>query len=195
MRLKSKIAAVALTVPLGVALAGPASASVTPESRSTVTAKTGAWSPWANVPIGKPFHFTACGGHRVEIRDYIKHLKHRTRKITTRYGPAIEIEYHGRFMQKMVDHTADTSALINNSGSAVGRNSMIAYKDGAFLYRATGASFVVNTSVMAHTSGLPRLAVMQGRVGILYGKHNGTWNYAKIVTKPDSIVDACTLLK
>lgn len=193
MQLTSKIAAVALTVPLGVALAGPASASAPPDVRGTITAKTGAWTPWTNIPVAKPRHYTACGGHRVEIRDYIQHEKARTRKISTRYGPATEIEVYGRYVARVVDLTAKTSATVNASGSSLGPNSQIAYQDGAYLYRATGASIAVNSRVEIQSSGLPRIAVTQGRIGVLFGTHSGG-DEAQVITKPDTVVDGCTLL-
>lgn len=194
MMLKSTIAAVALTVPLGVAFAGPASASVTPDPRADVTAKSGTWSPWANLHIRKPVHMTACGGHQVEYRDYIQREKYRTRKIATQYGPATEVEAYGRYVGKLIDHTAKTSALINASGSSLGRNSQIVYKDGTYLFRATGANILFNNRVQSQASGLPHLAVLQGRVGVLYGKHSGG-DSAQVITRPDSVTDACTLLQ
>lgn len=192
MKFTSKIAVVAV-------VAGPLLLGVTSASASTGTARTAptaaksTWGPWKNIPVAKPVFRTACGMHRIEIRDYIQHEKMRTRSISTKFGPAVAIQVYGRYVVKMIDHTASTSAIINASGSSLGDNYSIAYKDGAYLFRGTGASILENSRMEAGSSGLPHVAVTQGRVAVLYGDHHGH-DTAHVVIAPDSVVDACTLL-
>lgn len=144
----SKIAVVAVVT--GPMLLGVTSASAaTGTARTAPAAAKSTWGPWKNIPVAKPSFGTACGMHRIEYRDYIQHEKIRTRAISTKYGPATAIQVYGRFVVKLIDHTAGTSAIINASGSTLGKNYSIAYKDGTYLYRATGANILFNSRLEA----------------------------------------------
>lgn len=178
MRTRSRIAVLVAAAPVVLALAGPASAD------------TGQWTAWKNVPVAKPYHFLGCGGAHLESRDYIQHEKTRTRSLG--HGNTA-IETYGRYEVKLIDHDHGTSAIVNVSGSSLGRNFSIAYENGDYLYRATGANLLLQARTHPVSPGLFRNFVSQGRISLMFFHDQS--KTPKLLDRPDTVTNACSLLK
>lgn len=134
-------------------------------------------------------HFIGCGGARMEERDYIQHEKIRTRSLG---AGNTALQFYGRYEIKVIDHDHGTSAVINASGSSLGSNFSIAYKNGDYLYRATGANTIFQSTTHPKAPGLPRDFVSQGRISLMFFHDQS--KTPKVLDRPDTVSNICSLL-
>ena len=173
----------ALLVPsvaaLVLAVAAPASAG---PADST-------WSPWKPIP-SKPSSIAACGT-TVALTFPVNQEEQRTRPLP---AGATAIEVRGPYTVTFTPKDHPERAVTKDaSGESISPNYSIAYKNGDFLYRATGNNVFFNRPTEIASSKLPQLAVTYGPVAILFsGSAKGP--QADVITRPGAYNDICKAL-
>lgn len=150
-------------------------------ARASVNQK---WSAWA--PSPSPVRdVTGLCTESLHLTYPVDHVRQRSRLIP---GGNTEIESKGKLVVSITPASQpDRHYVFDISGPSLGKNSQIAYANGDYLYRATGASLLPAFGTAVDNSGLPRLAFTKGAVGILY---TGTVK-GDVITRPGSVVDVC----
>lgn len=175
---------------LGTA-AAPAAAA--PAGEQVLTGTDGSsvdWSPWKASPFGS--HTVAACGVQVRITAVVDETQIRTRPLP---AGAAAVETRGRSVLRFtVVGAPERSVTRDDSGRSVSPDYSIAYANGDFLFRSTGANFFHNVPAEVRTSGLPALALTYGRTSVLF---HGTRpaSTADVIDPAGVVVDVCHLLR
>ena len=154
-----RIAATALTAAALVATTA-ASAQATPN-----VPKPGPWSPWTAVPKNDPFVAKGYCSVPIKVQDYVQREVQRTRTIPG----GTEIEIKGKYVVRLIPFNGSHKHYdFDASGSEVGDHSSIAYDNGDFLFRGTGANFLGLSKSEQKTTGLPPIAITYGPEALFY---------------------------
>ena len=150
-----------------------------------VAAAPSPWSPWAPSPT-PPFTRTGLCTAEVGFTFPVDEVVQRTR---TDPGGNTEIQSKGRLVVTLTPLVPGTPRhhTFDISGPSLGKNTQIAYLNGDYLYRATGASVIFFFGTAVEGTGMPRLALTRGPIAILY---TGT-EKADVITRPRTVIDLC----
>jgi hypothetical protein len=173
-------------------LPAPAMAGTsTPPGRTTAssasTSKSSPWSPWTPTPT-TPFTTGGLCTADIAFTFPVDQVVQRHRLDP---GGNTEIESKGRLVTTLTPQVAGAkSYTFDISGPSLGEHTQIAYLNGDYLYRATGASIVLFFDTAVQGTGMPRLAFTRGPVAILY---TGTVK-SDVITRPKTVIDLCALM-
>jgi hypothetical protein len=173
-----------LAVP-GTAQAGTHATGGADARRSTAKASVNQkWSDWAYTPSAAGDATGLCA-EPIHLAFPVDRVEQRRRLIP---GGSTEIESKGKLVVTITPTSQpDHHYTFDISGPSTGKNSQIAYVNGDYLYRATGASLLPAYGTAVDNSGLPRLAYTRGAVGVLYaGSVKGD-----VITRPKTVIDVC----
>lgn len=193
-RLATTITAAALAVGGLATAAGPAAAGTRQSATAVTSSPATKFGPWKDVK-SVPATFRACNV-QLRVTFPVNAEQQRTRKDA---GGNTVTEVRGRLVIDFRPVGTHRNFIFDVSGKSLGPYASISYRNGDFLFAATGSNFLGLTRLEQRQTGLTHgaradfgIVITQGPIRVLF--RGIKVPRADVITRPTSVIDLCKLI-